>query len=536
MTISSEAVAGNRATTVMEMAPYGFDPELHGYQLGQAEALLGMSDYERRKIISGSISTYLQERGLEGIAYLTNISAVLTPSQIRQLENHAGTSAVQYGGRMFGMHQGHLPQWPSLIVSTPPLESETAFFDKLAGYLGTQTAQRIEDEAQIPSNYFVYPFKGDAALVEQYGPERTISDATPFNSKSGMRWLLRTLGEEENIMPGTEIFYDPENDTRETFYTRIRTAIREQSDEAIRLGVNDTGKVWGKHAHTASGLGTFRRTKEDLTPRDGRTDEDIDRELDAELDAMFWTPDESHPDGGRFVFDDVVIEHHVPFGESRDGYGDMNFRGFITPDGRFIPTFVGKSINNDIGEYIGMVGARCDDPEQLANIGMTPEQVKKATKVYEKMAAFMHANGYWGPISADFFVKQFDPESPIWLRDFNMREGGTSYSGLITAIGPDLWGDDQMRGVLDTELNITAPRVLRPGELEALVSTLEAHGIFSYATTFLKGEKTSHTLKVIARQHGPATTTAEVVRSMRMLANQINSLGLPGGARFSSPL
>lgn len=489
---------------------YASNPQLDP---GHAEQLvLGLTDRERRKLAGSAFDAYFTSKGFDGVTYVCNIADALPKTTQADLANHSVPIAA-YGGRMFGTALGPHPRWAVNVVSAQPLPSEANFIAVLANHLDSSQPQRLDQEDHAGENNFIWPFIGDPKFVARYG-DRTLPDGQPYNSKSLMRQVMRDIGEEENLAPGIEVIYTP-GESQQSYYARVRAAIR---DESARHGV----KLWLKLDNTASGLKTARYTPEDLLQPDA------DAQINRDLDAMFV-----QPDTGVAELESVVIEHHIEH-HANSQYGDYNLRGSITPYGQFIPVFAGRSVNHpELGEYYGMFGARLDSPEQLANIGLDYETMLRSVRTAEKLARYMYQKGYWGPFSVDFFARQLNPNGKIRFRDFNMREGGTSVGGLITSEAESFWPGAM--GVLDVEMGMETVTPLSDDQLETMSARLFQAGILPYSTTFLRHpkldtatNKTRYTLKLLAPQHGPVTTSALASQSIAQLAQYLNGLGMAG--------
>lgn len=500
----------------------GYDPT----ELRSAEELLQCTELERRELAGQAFTAYWKEQGHPEVVYISNVDAALPKAGQSQLTAH-GAPPTAYGGRMLGMALGMVArELPIYVVAEPPTTAENKFVAYVASELGCEPPTIIGSLDQVPDTSFIFPFMGSPETAARF-PGRTIADATPFNNKANIRILLDQLEENESMVPGTEVFYEDSKSEAE-FFDKIETALRAEAAHSGR-------GVWLKHVSTASGMATYRYGADFFDD----TNTDATTELRKNLQDMF-----TDPETGEKHLDSVVIEHSIDFGASETGYGDFSLRGMITPNGQFVPFSLGRVISNEDGECIGAVMAQSDKPDQLDAIGLAPETLAKAARLMEKVGRDLHAKGYMGPMAVDFFGEQRNPDGQVLMRDFNVREGGTSFGGLATALSDRLWEGPTAR-VMDVELKADTDRQLTEAEAEALAAKLYQSGVAPYATTFLrypahkKAEDGTtgyvYTLKVLAPLTAPAATEPQVHRAIDELAAWLNALNMEGVA-FRSPL
>lgn len=477
--------------------------------------LLKMSDLDRRHLTGAAYDEKLAAEGLEGTTVVYNVQDALPPTTVADLTAHAAPPEA-YTGRSLGLAMNLGSNLPVRIAGSAPLAPEVEFAGQLADKAGLQMPELTPPTDHVDEDHFVYPFIGCNELNDKY-PGRTIADAQPFNHKGNMREMTRQVGGNGSVVPGTELYYEGQDpdEYAELVFSALR---RQQAD-------SPTDKVWLKPVGTASGLQTHKYGPEVQQAEFG------DQVLNGHLRNMFGVDE-----NGTMTPTDVVIEHHSNFGHQH-GPADYNLRGAKTPEGLFVPQTVGRQISTSGGEFVGAVMVSANDSDALDVIGLHPKTLLRASSLMSGLADGM-GDGYpFGPMSTDFFSAQRSPDAQPQKRDFNVREGGTTFGGLVCALKDQLWPG--ARAVMDVEMQIY-PTGSRPSEarLEAMVDKLYGSGYVPYATTFLRypNAEGRYTLKVVAPFDGVITSDDDIVKGMRNMAGSINNqLGM-ADLKFVSPL
>lgn len=482
------------------------------------EQLFLLSDKERRRLVGNKFNEWLKGKGITEVVYFGNIPDALPLAARDALKNHAVPPSA-YEGRVISYPLLlFAPFNTTVVLGVQPLVTEIDFWSELYQKLGTpfpkikntfNEAVRTEERQKV----FVYPFIGTDALNKE---GVSIPSAERFNNKAYMRALARKIGLKENIVPGMEIFYN--NESIEEFVQSINHTVvfyynEKKKPLLIKLG------------NTASGLLTVRVDKDTVGD-----DNNISQLTDL-IYNMFVYDQQVYPG-------DVVIEELVDFGKEKGGLGDFSIRGFITPQGGPVIFSIGRVISDPRGEYLGMVMTKTNNSNELRIIGLHPETLRKMAEIFEKLAGEMYNQGYWGPVSFDFFAEQENPSMNIQVHDYNIREGGTSTSGLVNSVAETVWGESTP--VLDIELKLTG-RKLAEQELNEALRWLHGEEVVPYATTFLrfpqvKNNNYFYTLKVICPYRGLAQTDEEVASQISGLVNKLNKRLPLTSVVFQSPL
>lgn len=474
-----------------------------------------LSDVERRKIVGRKFGNFLADNGFKRVVYVGNIEDALPPAVRPALVAH-GVPPSAYQGRMIGMSTALFPEFERTIFLQDPLfPAEKKFWQNIWRQTNISPPIITNEPPSVEDDSFFYPFIGSFDFLERYG-NNSLPAAEEFNNKAQMKNLLRKLKLDHFIVPGVEIFYqgknldDLDDYVNEIIYQYLLPLIRaEQSPFLIKLG------------NTASGLLNIRVDPEMILVEDRETQHNQINEVFDQIEKMFKSPYD-----GKDYPGDVVIEQVIPFGKDREGWGDFSLRGFISPTGEFVFLSIGRVISNSKGEYLGMVMVESTSKEQLRQIGLQSEQLQNVVSVSQRIANEMFERGYFGPYSIDFFCPQNAQEqSSFLIHDFNMREGGTTISGLITSISEVVFGEKTP--VLDIELKMKRKEggVFSEGELNDVLEELQRIGIFPYATTFLRypTKEGVYTVKLLLAYPDEALTDDQVADFIRRKTEDLNN-------------
>ena len=482
-----------------------------------AEATLGMNDFQRRVEVGQRYGAALGRAGLTETYIDYNIGDALPGTTKDALVRH-GAPYDAYGGRAAGVAFNLVSSLPVTIMGAKPMGPELAYLDRISDMTGIQQPTFTDIGTAVPDSAFVYPFIGTAELNKKY-PGRTFAPAMPYNHKGNMRRSTVEVAGSESVVPGAEL-YAADHDEFDPYAASVYDALRRQNPAS--------GRTWLKLAETASGLSTVRFTEEQLAAV-GFTG------VRHELLTMF-----GRSPRGELQVADVVVEHHVDFGEHEGQPADYNLRGAKTADGQFVPQTVGRQVSNSGGEYIGAVMVDCDDPEALGTIGLTADTFVRAASTVSSLARRMGEDYPFGPMSVDFFSQQLDPDSPVQMRDFNMREGGTTFGGFIGSLRKQLWPGAS--GVLDAEYKIDAKRVMSEQELSTMLEKMYGADVVPYASSFLmypqvaEDGSATYTMKVVAPFNGIVRADDDIIKEMRRRAAQFNAIVDTPVATFRSSL
>lgn len=477
----------------------------------ETEQLLALSDADRRRYVGRAFNAMLTERGLSGMFYQGNIEEAL-PEAVRPALTAHGAPPSAYQGRMVGMSLSILPQKaPRVLLEEPLFPAENAFWNKLAKDLDVPMPEVTTDASNLNlDGLFIYPFIGSGSYNKRY-PGRTIPAAGTFNNKAHMRQVLKEAGLEKALVPGSEVVYEGEQVKK--YVERCVRSVEQQMEHAGR-------PLMVKLANTASGLLNVQVHPDILRSANGR------ERLENAFRQMFLSPFD-----GKYYPGDVVLEEFVDFGASSDGYGDFSVRGYTTPKGQFVPVSAGRVISDRSGEYLGMVMTRVDRQGELDTIGLDPKVLRKELSVMQAWSNELRDRGYFGPISLDFFAEQQKPDGQILNHDYNVREGGTTISGLISSVARQALGSEAP--VLDIELKAK----MDERTIDQALEDLQAEGVFPYATTFLKypNKEGVRTMKVVTRYTGSAQTDRHVREAITDLTSLLNIRLSRRGVSFNMP-
>ncbi|MDH7475848.1 MAG: hypothetical protein QHH09_00040 [Microgenomates group bacterium] len=483
--------------------------------------LLHQTDRERRQMVGQEFFDWLKKAGYDQVVYQGNIEDAL-PEAVRPALTAHGAPPSAYQGRMIGISTALIPQFPrGVILDEPLLPAEQQFWQELWKNLGIPSPTIIiGDYSQQQPGVFYYPFIGSNNFYETH-KGNSLPPAEKFNNKARMRKLLREISLSGNIVPGIEIFYQGQelSDYVDLIYQEVAKYSRE-SDKRLLI----------KLGNTASGLLNVRVNPDMVAVNDL----ELQLRIKEQIYAMFQSPYD-----GELYPGDVVVEEVIDFGQQEDGWGDFSLRGFILPSGELVFFSVGRVISDQNGQYLGMVMVESTSEEQLTQIGLTKEKLLSVIDTSRRISQKMYQFGYFGPYSIDFFSPQDPTNQTFLIHDYNMREGGTTISGLASSVSGMIFGE--MTAVLDIELKLKSKGGLLNKALNQLVAQLQATRMFPYATTFLnypQQEKTGkiYTVKLLLPYQGTALTDDEVADYIKRVVDGLNCRLPESSISFRSPL
>jgi len=488
-------------------------------ELSSATQQLTIPERERRMTVGRELGYYLSHRGFKQVVFVTNIQDALPVLTRDELKRHAVPTDA-YAGRGPGMALGlQFPDQEMVVhLPTPMFPQEESLLRDVATRTNVVFPTLRSDVTAVlqDERTFVYPFIGSAEMNEKF-PNRTTPAAGRFNNKALMRQRFKDSGMTEKLVPGAEIFYQGQEPP--VFIQQVIDTVREYATSSSQE------RFMLKLAETASGLLSPTITSEEIRElKEGR----IPDSLQSKVAAMFTGND------GTMFMGDVVLEEFVPY--KSDGHtGDFNTRGYLLPDGQFIPLSVGRQICDEKGQYLGMISVPSHNQALVQQIGLHPNVLVIQMEIMEKIARSMFKDGYFGPVSFDCFCGD-GPDAVPANRDFNQREGGGTVPGIIAANSGAIYGEE--RAVMDVETKIESSRRLEGREIEALLERLSTQGVSFYATTFMRspsngGNSHIYTLKTVQPFNGIATNELSMAQSIVGNVAQLNaSIGQSMGLNF----